>query len=307
MPPRRKSKRIAEQQTNEMDAIVKSEPSEEKQELSPKTPVSKKRKKIKTEPNDHPPIKIEYEEDPSERKKEPPRWREVYEHVKDMRSKTVAPVDTMGCERLPESVSSQITPKVHRFQLLISLLLSSQTKDEINSIAMTNLQTKLAGGLTVQAVLDTPEAEIDELIYKVGFHRRKAKYMKQVSQVLRDDYNDDTPKTMEGLLSLQGIGPKMAHLFMHRAWNQVAGIGVDVHVHRLSNLWKWVATSNPEDTRKQLEDWLPKELWVEINPLLVGFGQAICKPRAPLCDECTLSGTGLCPGDKFKKGRTKKD
>ncbi|KAA8916271.1 hypothetical protein TRICI_001553 [Trichomonascus ciferrii] len=248
------------------------------------------KKRVKVEAD----VKIEYEEDCGG----PENWREVYERVKKMRAEVTAPVDTMGCERLPESVSSKITPKVHRFQLLISLLMSSQTKDEVNAIAMKNLQTELPGGLTVRSVLETPEAELDRLIYKVGFHRRKAKYMKEVAKVLREKYDDDTPQTLKDLIALQGIGPKMAHLFMHRAWNQVAGIGVDVHVHRLANLWKWVKTTNPEDTRKQLEEWLPKELWVDINPMLVGFGQAICKPRYPRCDLCTLSGTGLCPGDK---------
>ena len=29
----------------------------------------------------------------------PERWREVYDTIKDMRSRTVAPVDTMGCDQ----------------------------------------------------------------------------------------------------------------------------------------------------------------------------------------------------------------
>lgn len=263
---------------------VKREKEQEEEEV-------KKRVKVEAD------VKIEYEEAGGEA---PENWRAVYERVKKMRAEITAPVDTMGCERLPESVSKKITPKVHRFQLLISLLMSSQTKDEVNAIAMKNLQTELPGGLTVQSVLDTPQAELDRLIYKVGFHRRKSQYMKEVAKVLREKYDDDTPETLKEVMALQGIGPKMAHLFMHRAWQQVVGIGVDVHVHRLANLWKWVKTTNPEDTRKQLEEWLPKVLWVDINPMLVGFGQAICKPRYPRCDLCTLSGTGLCPGDKGK-------
>lgn len=59
-------------------------------------------------------------------------------------------------------------------------------------------------------------------------------------------------------------------------------------------MWKWNKTATPEETRAALESWLPKELWREINWQLVGFGQTICLPRGPKCDECTLS-KGLCP------------
>jgi endonuclease-3 len=45
-------------------------------------------------------------------------------------------------------------------------------------------------------------------------------------------------------------------------------------------------SSNPETTRKELEDWLPKELWQEVNHLLVGFGQTICLPINPKCQGC---------------------
>ena len=52
----------------------------------------------------------------------------------------------------------------------------------------------------------------------------------------------------------------MAHLVMQCAWNEVTGIGVDTHVHRIANRLEWVRkpTSQPEQTRRELEDWLPK-------------------------------------------------
>jgi endonuclease-3 len=42
-----------------------------------------------------------------------------------------------------------------------------------------------------------------------------------------------------------------------------------------------------------LEEWLPKNKWAEINHLLVGFGQTICKPIGPRCWECAANK--LCP------------
>ena len=93
----------------------------------------------------------------------------------------------------------------------------------------------------------------------------------------------------------------MAYLCMSAAWGRDEGIGVDVHVHRITNLWGWHKTTEPEQTRAALEAWLPREKWHEINHLLVGFGQTICLPVGRKCGECTLSTRGLCPGAVAQK------
>ena len=72
---------------------------------------------------------------------------------------------------------------------------------------------------------------------------------------------------------------------------------MDVHVHRITNLWGWNKTKNPEETRKMLEAWLPRDKWHEINKLLVGLGQTVCLPVKRRCGECALAGEGLCKGE----------
>lgn len=72
-------------------------------------------------------------------------------------------------------------------------------------------------------------------------------------------------------------------------------LGVDTHVHRISNRLKWVktVTKEPEKTRVALESWVPFELWNEVNELLVGLGQTICTPTNPKCDKCL--NASICP------------
>lgn len=117
-------------------------------------------------------------------------------------------------------------------------------------------------------------------------------------------------------MSLPGVGPKMAYLCLSSAWGRTEGIGVDVHVHRITNLWGWNKTKNPEETRLALQAWLPKELWHEINWLMVGLGQTICLPVGRKCGECELGLRGLCKaaerskvtlGRKIKEEKIKKD
>ena len=58
-----------------------------------------------------------------------------------------------------------------RYQVLISLMLSSQTKDQVTFAAMEKLK---AHGLTIKNVLKTPASKIGELIYPVGFWKVSA-------------------------------------------------------------------------------------------------------------------------------------
>jgi endonuclease-3 len=231
----------------------------------------------------------------------PNDWAEVYAVVKEMRTAGTAQnaaVDTMGCERLAEETAS---PKVKRYHTLTALMLSSQTKDTTNAKAMKRLQTELPAykegapaGLNLENILAVDHQLLNELIWVVGFHNNKTKYIKAAAEILRDQWDGDIPDTAEGLMSLPGVGPKMAYLCLSTAWGRTEGIGVDVHVHRITNMWGWHKTKDPEETRLALQAWLPKELWHEINWLLVGFGQTVCLPVGRKCGDCELGLQGLC-------------
>lgn len=243
--------------------------------------------------------------DPNDYALTPPYWHKIYDRVVDMRAKFMAPVDTQGCERIAETITPNIrttNPRIYRFQLLISLMLSLQTKDEVNFDAMKKLRDGLLAkghpmGLTLESMLTLSTTEIDAFIAKVGFHNRKAVYIYQACRLLEEKFDGDVPKTIDGLVSLPGVGPKMGYLLLQCAWGINEGIGVDVHLHRLAQMWGWTKKAkNPEQTRLELQDWLPRKYWTDVNPLLVGFGQVICVPRAPNCDICSLARDKLCKG-----------
>ncbi|NP_001354965.1 nth like DNA glycosylase 1 [Xenopus laevis] len=247
-------------------------------------------------------VSVEYEQAASQTvdkrpKWEPKNWVQHLENIRQMRSKRDAPVDQMGAEKCYDQNAA---PEVMRYQILLSLMLSSQTKDQVTSAAMCRLREH---GLTVARVLETDDATLGKLIYPVGFWKSKVKYIKQTTEILQEQYGGDIPDNVADLVKLPGVGPKMAHLVMDIAWNNVSGIGVDTHVHRISNRLKWVKkeTKNPEETRVAMEDWMPREIWSEINWLLVGFGQQVCLPVSPRCSECL--NKSICPGAKKKKPR----
>ncbi|XP_050544232.1 endonuclease III-like protein 1 isoform X2 [Daktulosphaira vitifoliae] len=232
---------------------------------------------------------------------QPPNWQQVIDQIRIMRKEYPAAVDEMGCD---QAADKNEAPKVIRFHILVSLMLSSQTKDEINYAAMQRLKQH---GLTIDNILKTSDEQLGKLIYPVGFWKRKVDYIKRTTQLLKDRYNSDIPNTIKGLCELPGVGPKMAHLCMSCAWDEVTGIGVDTHVHRISNRLGWVKknTKTPEKTREELEAWLPQDLWREVNHMLVGFGQTICRPVRPHCVSCLCKD--LCPSVQLKCSPIKKN
>jgi endonuclease-3 len=90
------------------------------------------------------------------------------------------------------------------------------------------------------------------------------------------------------LVELPGVGRKVANLVVVEAFDQ-PGICVDTHVHRITNRWGYVKTKTPEETEMKLRDILPPRHWKEINPLLVAFGQNICRPTSPKCSVCPIA------------------
>lgn len=202
--------------------------------------------------------------------RQPPKdWESIYELVEELRQDRSAPVDTDGSEALPQRTYGN---KTFRFQVLIALMLSSQTKDAVVGETMRALQ---AHGLDVDNISETSPEALNALIRKVGFHNNKTKYIKETVEILKSRYDGDIPSNATEIMTLPGVGPKMAFIVENVAWNTTSGIGVDTHMHRMFNEIKWVSSKNPEQTRKQLESWLPRDRWSTVNILWVGFGQEV--------------------------------
>jgi endonuclease III len=153
----------------------------------------------------------------------PDHWEDVLRGIQEMRASQIAAVDVAGIEAMFDDGDGKFEPHVARFHMLISAMLSSQTKDPVNAAAMERL---IAHGLTVAEMLAIDEKLLKELIYPVGFYNNKVRYIKQVAQILTDraaeagDKVVDIPDTFEALVALPGVGPKMAHLVMSCAWDK---------------------------------------------------------------------------------------
>lgn len=175
------------------------------------------------------------------------------------------------------------------YEILVSTLLSLRTKDEVTALATERL---LGRAHTPEEMLALSEENIENLIRPVGFSPTKAKRLRQISHILMDRYGGRVPDGLDALLDLPGVGRKTANLVLSEAYGKDA-ICVDTHVHRISNRIGLVKTRSPESTEEALRRVLPRRLWQRYNPLLVAFGQVICRPISPFCSRCPVQP--LCP------------
>ncbi|HDL15069.1 MAG TPA: endonuclease III [Euryarchaeota archaeon] len=181
------------------------------------------------------------------------------------------------------------------FRTLVSVLISSRTKDETTSEAADRL-FRVAD--SPSQLMNLSKDEIEKLIYPVGFYRVKAGKLRELGEVLAENYNSDVPETFEELIKLPGIGRKSANVVLAHAFNKPA-IGVDTHVHRISNRLGLVKTSKPRDTERKLNSIVADKLKARLNRAFVAFGQSVCKPVKPLCSQCPLAWE--CPKIHVKK------
>jgi endonuclease-3 len=186
----------------------------------------------------------------------------------------------------PRAMLFELFDAGHRsaFEMLVACLISVRTRDEMSLRMARQL---LARAHTPRQMAELEVTEIDQLINKCAFHLLKAEQIQTLSRLIVEEHDGELPCSFEVMTSYPGIGPKCANLALGIACGQ-ARIGVDIHVHRITNRWGYVIAATPEATMRVLEQQLPKRYWVEINELLVPFGKHICTPLAPRCSSCPV-------------------
>jgi endonuclease-3 len=170
------------------------------------------------------------------------------------------------------------------FEILVACIVSIRTRDETT--------LPVARGLFAQArtpaeVAALPIKDLDKLIGACTFHEPKARTIHDIARQTVDEHGGTLPCDQEVLLSFKGVGPKCANLSLGIACN-LPLIGVDIHVHRVTNRWGYVVAKTPEKTMEALQEKLPQSYWVEINALLVPFGKHVCTGTRPKCSTCPL-------------------
>jgi endonuclease-3 len=186
------------------------------------------------------------------------------------------------------------------FRVLVSTMLSAQTRDPVTHAASMRLFRVARTPGTMAAV---PAARIQRLIYPVSFYRVKARHVREASRQIVERFGGRVPDRMADLLTLPGVGRKTANLVLILSHASRDNICVDTHVHRIANRLGWVRTRTPDQTEQALYRVVPKRFWPDVNLYLVTWGQNVCRPIYPRCRACVVAP--MCEQVGVGKGKVR--
>lgn len=171
------------------------------------------------------------------------------------------------------------------YELLISIVLSAQTTDKRVNMVTSVLFSKYN---SLEALKGANLSDLEDIIRSIGSFRKKSIYIKEIANILVNDYNSKVPNDHNLLIKLPGVGRKTANVFLAEYYNYPY-IGVDTHVERVS---KRLGLCNKKDNvltiEKKLEKIFDKKDWAKRHLQLVLFGRYHCKAINPNCETCML-------------------
>jgi len=175
------------------------------------------------------------------------------------------------------------------FELLIATILAAQCTDvRVNKVTK-NLFKKYPNP---QAFAVADIAELQEDIKECGLFRNKSKSIIGTSKMLVEQYDGEVPKSFDELVKLPGVGRKTANVILANAFG-IPAFAVDTHVFRLSHRLGFSDKKDVMGVEKDLNEKIPKSLWIKAHHWLIQHGRRICRARNPQCGKCNLRE--LCP------------
>lgn len=182
------------------------------------------------------------------------------------------------------------------YELLFATILAAQCKDDrVNEVT----EVLFKKFKKLDDYKNAKLSDIEKIIKPCGLYKTKAKSIKKSADILIETYKGKVPSEIKDLTSLPGVGRKTANVIRTHIF-EIPSIVVDTHVLRTTKRLGLSSGTDAKKVEKELENLLPKEHWLRLNPQLMTLGREICKARSPKCDKCYLQKE--C--EAFKKPHT---
>ena len=171
------------------------------------------------------------------------------------------------------------------FRLLVLGVLSAQCTDErVNSVS-----EKLFEVLpNAKSFAESKDGQLEELIRSVGLYNSKAKNLRAASRIICSKFGGEIPSDMEDLLSLPGVGRKVANLLRGDIFG-LGGIVSDTHCIRICGRLGFTVKNNPLETERVMSELIPLEYQSDFCHRIVLFGRSVCSARRPNCESCPMN------------------
>lgn len=187
-------------------------------------------------------------------------------------------------ERYPSSVCA-LEYGGDPWRLLVMGRLSAQCTDARVNIVCEELFRRFPD---VDSMAEAPVEEIERLVFSCGVYKVKAQNIKDFSVIIRDRFGGRVPDNMDELLTLPGVGRKIANLILGDIYHKPA-IVADTHCIRISNRLGLCESKVPEKVEMTLAGIVEPEKQSDFCHRLVMFGRDVCSARSPSCSDCPFN------------------
>jgi len=136
-------------------------------------------------------------------------------------------------------------------------------------------------------------AELEQMIFKSGFYRNKAKSLIGMAKAVALNHGGEIPQTMAELVELPGVARKTANVVLGTAMGKNEGVVVDTHVMRVSQRLGLTKETEPLKIEQDLMLLFPREQWTIVAHRMIWHGRRICTAKNPDHENCLLAP--LCP------------
>lgn len=180
------------------------------------------------------------------------------------------------------------------WRLLVMARLSAQCTDARVNIVSRSLFARFP---TVADMANAELSELEELVRPCGLYRTKAKSIKEACADIIERFDGKVPDNMEDLLSLSGVGRKIANLLLGDIYGK-GGIVADTHCIRICGRFGMYPESqkDPRKTEDIMSALIPSEEQSDFCHRIVQFGRDVCTARSPKCESCPVGD--LCEHKK---------
>ncbi len=175
------------------------------------------------------------------------------------------------------------------FELLVAVMLSARTTDEIVNRATAQLFNIAS---SPAAILALNQDKLLQILKSVGFYHTKTTHLRKMCQQILSDFKGEVPSTQTELMTLSGVGRKTANVVLN-IWFRKPTIAVDTHVARVATRLGLVSASDPLNIESQLIKQLPAQYGLTAGMLLLLHGRYTCTAKKPKCSVCPFQQT--CP------------
>ena len=173
------------------------------------------------------------------------------------------------------------------FSLLIAVLLSAQCTDErVNQIT----PKLFAKASTPESMNKLTRDQIYKIIKPCGLGPQKSKAIKNLSNILVNEFNSKIPNNFNDLESLPGVGHKTASVVMSQGFG-IPAFAVDTHIHRLAQRWGLTNGKNVKKTEEDLKKLFPESSWNKLHLQIIFWGREYCQARECYGMECDICKT----------------